>query len=286
MQDAGWTYKTACPTPQTTANPLMIQLGDNQNHYATAVGANNGLVQLDQLLNRTAFPSKAYSEGYGRSMVALDVSDLGTPTSSPLTGPYHWYYANCLAVLPPTGFLVPYPCEFSLPPICQYDFTQFVCQPGMCCDDNGDSARNSPANPGLTCNKDFDLSSDQIGAAAALLLGQGYEMPSSLEDAVYALAQQSLRAQTNDLFWLISNASAQFALQTSTLYGRTTPQQSADLTYGTDFAPQQIWPTECGQVASLETGQTYLRVASDSTQCSVFASSFPSRPFSDVPLAL
>lgn len=102
-----------------TNNPILINLGDGLAHSATLLNKPDGLVRHFTLVNQAYF-SPAYVDTF-----LITIKQLMQPTVYPY-GSY-WYRADCLAISSAATYLLaPYPCELSLPVLCQYDYTHFV----------------------------------------------------------------------------------------------------------------------------------------------------------------
>lgn len=273
VQTVGYTQTTKCGI--TTQNPIVWNLGDNLNHGGTMLNIADGLVRVYTLLNTNVFSSTHYVTVFIDMMMQLDPTQLGS----------QWFRTDCLAVSSVTGQyrLSPYPCQFSLPVLCQYDYTHYVAQPGMVCDKNGPSTRTAAAAPGVTCQKDLDVTEDVFGSNALAFIVGGHTVFSSLgasdlTDVAYAAALDILLQNFTDAFKIVQAALALFDAQSATLTGGyTNPLQTTDATFGSVMDPSTLWAVECGDVASVQTGDTALRVAKISTSCSDFSSADPSQ---------
>jgi hypothetical protein len=145
----------------------------------------------------------------------------------------------------------------------------------MACDTNGDSVRTAAAAPGLTCQKDLNVSEDVFGTTALSFLASGGSALSAfppLQDLAYAAARDAILANFTDAFFVVAAVRALFELQSATLVGLTNPSQTTDYDYGSTLSVKEWWPIECGLISSIATGNTGARVGSGATSsCTDFS---------------
>jgi hypothetical protein len=249
-------------TLPTISNIVLYNMGGGSDANFNVAGI-SGAVYLNYLgIN------SAYWRYFAKQTASFSAARMYDTSQTPGTSTR----LNCVAITPgPVSGAIAYPCEQTIPYLCQYDITPYVAQSGRRGDICGPSSRaGGLAEPGVTCFDQFpeaNATLNPLGAEAYAAYLSGTLNLFLVRLGVDYDALRDIYTKNPGMWWRFPDAYARWAASFSSEPGATSVGVTPDPYNWVNYDLSSAYGICCGHQVDQTTGLVGLYVAGATEWC-------------------